>query len=192
MTRRFARLVCCNAGTRMKIELILLLLVGIALQSANAQGVLRYFNGAAPTHIGSVDGPLAGTNIYAQMFAGSQPYDLRPVGPVDFHINGIVSAENVTVPGVPAYALAYAQLVAWDGTLWGTILSGVPPDQIGRTDIVTVLLTTGVFPDPTYAPPFTQRAIVPIPEPSMWAMGVLAGGFALLRCFACRQLRHPK
>jgi hypothetical protein len=49
---------------------------------------------------------------------------------------------------------------------------------------VTVFLTTGVFPDVTVAPRFTQSAIVPIPEPPVWALGGL--GFVVGIFFARR------
>ena len=76
----------------------------------------------------------------------------------------------VSVPTVPAYQYAYVQQVAWDSTLWGTDWSHVPSDQFGRTDIASVFLTTGFFPDIALAPRFRQPAIVPVPEPSVWAL----------------------
>jgi len=50
-------------------------------------------------------------------------------------------------------------MVAWDGTRWGTSLSGVPPDQLGRTDIVRHYLLS-IF-SPPLPPNFMQPAIVP-------------------------------
>src|SRR5258708_13233941 len=44
-----------------------------------AQGVFLFDNRTAPTHIGSIDGPLAGTNLLAQMLVGLGPTRLPPV-----------------------------------------------------------------------------------------------------------------
>jgi hypothetical protein len=156
--------------------------LALALAGLQGQGLFFASNGPAQTRLYSIDGPLAGTNIYAQMLAGAQPGALSPVGPVDFHINGIVSAGRVAVPDVPPYAYAYVQMVAWDSLLWGPSLLDVPADQLGRTDIVTVFLTTGVWPEGTFGPRFTQPAIVPIPEPPVGALFLLAGlGVWLIR-----------
>jgi hypothetical protein len=150
------------------------------LVSSYGQGVFAGVNGTAPTRVGSLDGPIAGTNIAGQMLGGPSPSSLQPVGPSAYHrTNGVFSVPglNVTVPDVPVYQLAYVQFLAWDGTYWGSSLAGVPSDQLGRTDVVTVLLTTGMFPDVVHAPGFTRPAVVPpIPEPSVWALGVLALG----------------
>jgi len=90
-----------------------------ALASACGQGVFIGDNSTAPTRVGSVDGPLAGTNIIGQMFGGAGASSLQPVGPIDYHNNGIFSVPYITVPDVPPRALAYVQLVTWDSTLLG-------------------------------------------------------------------------
>jgi hypothetical protein len=160
------------------------------LVSSYGQGVFAGVNGTAPTRLGSLDGPLAGTNIVGQMLAGPSPSSLQPVGPSAYHrTNGFwsVPSNRITVPDVPLYEFAYVQLLAWDSTYWGSSLAGVPSDQLGRTDIVTVFLTTGMFPDIVHAPVFTQPAIVPpIPEPSVWALGVLALGALGMRRLVTR------
>jgi hypothetical protein len=174
----------------MKARIYLTVILAVFSATVNGQGVFSASNVAGRTRLGSIDGPLAGTNILGQMLGGSAPDSLMPVGILDYHRNkGVFAIGQVAVPGIPAYSLAYVQLVAWDSTLWGATLAGVPVDQLGRTDIVTVLLTTGVFPDPTYAPPFTQPAIVPIPEPSVWVLGVLAAGLGSLVGFARHRLQ---
>jgi len=70
-------------------------------------------------------------------------------------------------------------MLAWDGTRWGTVLSGVPKDQFGMTDTVPVYVA-GLFGQPPFPPHFTQSAIVPIPEPSAFGIAVLAALGALL------------
>ena len=155
-----------------------------ASASSNGQGVFQGVNGFAPTRLGSLDGPIAGTNIVGQMLGGPSPSSLQPVGPSAYHgTNGLWSVGlQITVPNVPVYEFAYVQLLAWDSTYWGTSLPGVPSDQLGRTDIVTVFLTTGMFPDVVHAPRFTMSAIVPvIPEPSALALAIIGFGLLALR-----------
>ena len=90
-----------------------------------------------------------------------------------------MNGAEVTVPFIPGDSDAYIQLVAWNGTLWGTSLSGVPQDQIGRTDIILFFFTQ--FPQPAFSPQFTQGAVVPaVPEPSTVALAVVGAG--LLWC----------
>ncbi len=158
------------------------LVVGIAL--GHGQGHFVFLNGSARTRLGTIDGPLAGPGVWAQMLAGPDMSSLAPVGFSLNHVtNGLVGGVLVTVPSVPRLNLAYVQMVAWDGIEWGTDLSSVPAGRLGRTDIVQVLLSEG-FPDVDYAPQFTQPAIVPIPEPSVWsllALGVAGCWFWLKR-----------
>ena len=150
--------------------------------NGHPQGVF-YFStvGTLRTRLGSVDGPLAGSGIWAQMLAGPQPDSLAPVGmPAEFYHpggvpTGLVICCNVAVPGVLPFQTAYVKMVAWDGTRWGTALSGVPPDQLGMTDIVPVRLTFPDFGPPPLHPEFTQPAIVPIPEPAVLALAVFGG-----------------
>ena len=168
----------------MKNYMLLGLLWICASASVNAQGVFIGSNVSARTRLASLEGPFAGTNIFGQMLGGPTPSSLQPVGPVDYHNNGefAVPSLQVTVPNVPPYQLAYVQLLAWDSTFWGTSLAGVPNDQLGRTDIVSVFLTTGTFPDTAYLPAFTQPAIVPpIPEPSSLALAIIGFGLLALR-----------
>ncbi len=70
------------------------------------------------------------------------------------------------------------QMVVWDGQLWGTSLASVPSDQRGWTDVVPVWLADPP-PAALFYPHFTQPAIVPVPEPSVWALGALGGGLLL-------------
>ena len=153
--------------------------------SSYGQGVFAAVNGTAPTRLGLLDGPLAGTNIVGQMLGGPSPSSLQPVGPSAYHgTNGLwfVPSLRITVPDVPVYQQAYVQFLAWDGTYWGSSLAGVPNDQLGRSDIVTVTLTTGMFPDVVVAPRFTMPAIVPvIPEPSSLALTLVGCLLFVLR-----------
>ncbi len=151
-----------------------LVLVLVMIPRSYGQGLFFFSNLSAPTRLGTLDGPLAGPGTWAQMLAGPAADSLVGVGTPQEHItNGLVFDGVVEVPGIPAMNYAYVQMAAWDGTLWGTNLSGVPADQLGRTDTVTVFLT---YPfDPQLRPLFTQPAIVPVAEPSVLALTLLAG-----------------
>jgi len=156
-----------------------ILFVCLAAHASFAQGVFFGSNVSGRTRVGSIGGPLAGTNIFGQFLAGALSDSLVPVGAATPHFeDGVFALGTVTVPGVPANTSAFVQLLAWDGTAWGSDLAGVPADQLGRTDIVTVFLSDGFL--PSYAPMFSQPAIVPIPEPSTWAL--LAFGTFVFWC----------
>jgi hypothetical protein len=167
----------------MKIRSLLILFVFLSAIRADAQGLFWGVNLNARTRIASVDGPLAGTNIYGQFFAGAVPESLSLVGPIKPHLNGGgFSGGEIVVPNVPPGEYAYVQLLVWDSLLWGTSLANVPSEQFGRTDIVQVFLTRGTpGDDPVFAPPFTQPAIVPVPEPSAVLLAGAMSAIFLLR-----------
>ena len=163
--------------------------IAIVAATTHAQGVFRANNVSAPTRAGSLNGGLASTNTFGQFYAGPTTDSLAPVGAATAHYQpGFFSSGSVTVPTVPLDSAAFVQFWAWDSTLWGTDYTLVPMDQFGRTDIVAVILTTGMFPDLIYSPPFTQPAIVPIPEPSAMSLTVI-GGVCL---FFFRRFRRRK
>ncbi len=174
----------------MRTRILVVVFVLLTAAHASGQGLFYANNGSAPTRMGSIDGPRAGPGIWGQMLAGSTPESLTAIDmPREHSVYGTVNFGVITVPGVPAMNSAYVQMAAWDGTLWGTNLSGVPADQLGRTDTVTVFLT---YPfDPQIAPQFTQPAIVPVPEPSVLALTFLAGAAVLVRCSVWRRRAHP-
>ena len=153
----------------MKTRVCLLVgLIGLGI-TCLGQGRFIFSNGTAPTRLYSIDGPLAGPGIWAQMLAGLTPDDMFAVGTsVEHHSNGIAFGHSVVVPGIVEGTYGYVQMVAWDGTLWGTELENVPLDQLGRTDAFGLTFSCCLLPDPT--PIFTQPAIVPIPEPQVWAI----------------------
>src|SRR6266849_7596173 len=108
-----------------------------------SQGVFTFYNPTAPTRVGSIDGPLAGTNILAQMLVGLTPASLAPVGVPVAHsaapgYEGLVFGGIVQVPNVPVCSVAYVEMVAWDVRLWGQSLTSVPSSQLGMTDTVRV------------------------------------------------------
>jgi hypothetical protein len=147
-----------------------------------AQGRILFVNNSnSLTRLWSLDGPLAGPGIWAQMLAGPTAQSLSPVGAPAEHVGmgfvrGVGSA-IIEVPTVPCNTLGYAQMVVWDGRLWGTDYASVPANQLGATDVVAVWMNC--FPYPAYAPPFSQPAIVPIPEPPAWALWLPGGALVI-------------
>ena len=160
----------------------------VMLAQACGQGLFLGANTSARTRIGSIDGPFAGPGIWGQFLAGSNPASMFPVGLTREHSGmGFFSSGEVAVPGIPGGSFAFVQMVAWDGTAWGSTLAAVPADQLGRTDIVPEYLSTPI--QPIFAPHFTQPAVVPpIPEPSLWALGLVGGSILLFS----RRARHRR
>jgi hypothetical protein len=148
--------------------------------TSKSQGTFVFGNPTARTRIGSIDGPLAGRGIWAQMLVGPTSDALFAVGaPLEHSADGLVGPRILEVAGIPCPQTAYIQMTAWDGRLWGSLYENVPVDQLGRTDIVPHVLA-GCDPVPPLAPLFTIPAVVPpIPEPSVVALSVL-GGLGLL------------
>jgi hypothetical protein len=181
--------------TSMKVILLTLIVsltfAGAGVPAAYAQGTFLFYNGSAPTRLGSIDGPLAGRGIWAQMLVGTTSQDLQPIFiPLEHSGEGLVGGlVLVTVDGIPCREDVYLQMVAWDGRYWGMTLENVPLDQLGRTDIVAHPL--GGCKPPAFAPDFTQPAIVPpIPEPS--ATGIcLVGGVLAFAAYLRRSRRQP-
>ena len=159
--------------------------LGLFAQNMMGQGLLHFTNPRAPTYIWSIDGPLAGPEIYAQLLAGPQTDSLAPVGFSFPHgtgaLRGYVNGPSVVVPGIDCSETAYVKMIVWDSTLWGTSLVNVPAAQLGMTDTIRVAIlcdSSGPISTPLF---FTQSAIVPVPEPSVIAFGIF--GAAVLVFF---------
>src|SRR5262245_1830772 len=170
-----------------------ILLLGVLLAmnwDAPAQGRIWFYTPSARTRLWATNGPLAGPEIWGQLLAGPTSQTLAPVGTPEQHFSGAILGPIIEVPTVPCSAFGYAQMMVWDGRLWGTAFENVPPSQLGATDVVS--LPFSCFTDPVAAPWFMQPAIVPIPEPSVVTLGILTAGLLFGNRFARRQLRHPK
>ena len=171
--------------------------LALVARTTLGQGTFEFDNRTAPTRVGSIDGPLAGTNIWAQMLEGQTMGSLSPVGMAVAHalggsqFAGLVLGGDVIVPGTFPCQIVYVEMVAWDGRLWGTSLAGVPIDQLGMTDTVPIRLGGGGIPcEPIPAPVFRQPAVVPVPEPATQAIVVMVGPAALLYWVVRRRLDH--
>ena len=170
----------------MKTALIVTICLVAHTVSIHGQGWFQFNNFHAPTRIGSTNGPLAGSGIWAQMLVGPTSDSLAPVGTAVEHLApgiGVVDGGFIQVQGIPPCSTAYLQMVAWDGTLWGQSLSAVPLQQLGMTDTVKLLLGGGNFPcEYIPIPFFRQPAVVPVPEPSSLAIAVMVGVGIILFC----------
>jgi hypothetical protein len=161
---------------------VLILLLSLAVTEGHGQGRVFLSNSAARTRLWTINGPLAGPGIWGQFFVGPDADSLAPFGPSVEHQSqpaGLAKLQDVTeIPGIPCTTFVYVQMAAWDGRLWGAAFEGVPQDQVGMTDVVSVLATCGTH--PVELPDFTRPAIVPIPEPSGLALGCFVAALLLL------------
>jgi hypothetical protein len=170
-----------------RLLLLLVLLLWLPLPR-NSQGVFYLSTRTARTRLGSTNGPLAGPGIWGQAMAGFTVDTLTPVGVPAQHItNGLVFNQEISVPFADAYRTVLVQMAAWDGRVWGTSFAGVPPNQLGFTDIVPVYLVTPLglqdFPQ------FSSPAVVPlVPEPSATTLAMLGGAALLVHL---RRRRRP-
>ena len=62
-----------------------------------SQGQFLFYNGTAPTRIGTVDGPLAGPGFWAQMLAGATASDLVLVGSFDHYVYALKASDGSLV-----------------------------------------------------------------------------------------------
>ncbi len=170
-----------------KTLLTILVLVWLPLKT-RSQGIFTFYNLTAQTHLGSIDGPLAGSGIWGQALVGVNESSLSPLGPaVEHRTPGVVGPITLSVPGVFAGDDVFVQMAAWDGTVWGPSFGQVPANQIAYTDILSVSLVSGLGAPPEITR-FTKPAVVPpVPEPGALAM-VILGGTGMLYAFHRRRM----
>ena len=178
----------------MKALTLLAACLALLARTTLGQGTFEADNRTAPTRVGSIDGPLAGTNFLAQMLAGLSPTSLAPVGVPVAHsaalgFEGWVFGGIVAVPNAGVCRIAYVKMEAWNGTLWGQSLAAVPPDQLGMTDTVPVFLANPAMETcgANTIPRFTVPAVVPVPEPSVLGIAITGGLGALLVGAVCQR-----
>ncbi len=169
---------------------IALLASGVAVAQGTA-GTLSFCNASAPTRLGSAGGPLAGSAHFAQLLVGSAPDSLAPatgqflttrlpISPLS-HLpeSGLIGNFDVllcpwvVLDNFEAGETVYVQIAAWNAAVWGETFAAVPATQVGRTDVVPVLLS--LYTQPAPRPKFTKPAIIPaVPEPSAFLLESLA------------------
>jgi len=132
---------------------------------------------------------LAGPGTWAQALAGRTSDSLEWVGmPVEHFGGGLTWGATTAVPWANPTETVFVQMVAWDGTLWGTNVANVPPNQFGRTDTVPVIVLLPT--QPLLIPQFTQPAVVPaVPEPGTASLMILGVSFLWLVALRRRRSR---
>ncbi len=169
---------------------IALLTTQIAI-AQGLQGTFSFCNASARTQLGSITGPLAGADDFAQLLVGATPDSLTPatgqflttglpISPLP-HLpeSGLIGnfellrCPRVVLDNFEAGETVYVQIAAWNAAVWGDTFAAVPANQIGRTDVVPVMLRTYTL--PALSPQFTKPAIIPaVPEPSTFLLESLA------------------
>ncbi len=165
----------------MKRFLFVIFVAGVLDACGLGQGVLWFSNGNTYTRIGSLIGPVAGPSILAQLLVGQTVDSLAPVGETEVHHQGAIRGDIIAIPGILPHDVAQVQMVAWDGSLWGSSLATVPAGQLGKTDVVPLKLGNPLIGVPAI-PDFKQGAVVPIPEPSTLALAALGAAALALIC----------
>ncbi len=101
-----------------------------------------------------------------------------PISPLPHYLGAVGSLDAGVCPEVvldnfEAGETVYVQIAAWNAAVWGDTFAAVPATQIGRTDVVPVVLS--VYTQPAPRPQFTKPAIIPaVPEPSAFLLDSLA------------------
>ncbi len=188
-------------GIRRMLPKLLLVLVGwLSASSASAQGLVEFANLSeggglfevdAPIY--DVDGetPLAGPEFLAQLCAAAPGASLQPLGfPTPFSTGhpGYFFGPGVVVPGVGWWpeSSAVIQVVAWrasDGATFAAAnhLGG----HVGESSVFSLGPLGNPGPPGSPLPPplhglqsFSLHVVVP--EPSVFALGLLGGGVLVL------------
>ncbi len=175
-----------------KCRLALVSILGSLLlpMSLCGQGTVDFCNFVP---ISDVDGvtPLAGPAFLAQLYAGAPGQSLRPVGvPRPFLTGtdaGYFDCQVVVVPGVLPGGTAVVQVVAWrasDGLTFEA--ANHPGGHAGQSNVFLVGPLSFLYgpppppPDPGLDGLQSFSLQVVVPEPSVFALGLLGGAFLAL------------
>jgi len=179
-----------------------LLLVGmLSALPALGQGTLTFLNtqtgtggaGGAPVTLGNGGPRLDGTGYWGQLYASTTAGGTYTAigAPVNFRTGaaaGFVAVSTVTVAGSAPGSSVWIQMRAWEGAAgssYDTAYSG--NKAVGISNNIQVGPLGG--PDPAGGTPFTAPNltgltgffIVPVPEPSTIALGLLGAAGLLIR-----------
>ena len=164
------------------------------------QGWVEFENfGAVDAPIYDVDSRtlLAGPDFLAQLYAAAPGQSLQPVGvPAPFlsgEYAGYFQGNDYAIPGVPPFATAVVQVVAWRASDGATFkeanhLGG----HVGESPHLTLVLGDVQLPSQLPAPLTGLQSFslhVVVPEPSAFALGLLGGAVLALgrRWRRCRE-----
>jgi len=174
-----------------------LLLLGVIAMAANAfaQGSIIFYNanltgpnGTYNAFINRPDGTGAGTGFTAGLFLASNlnpPLATTLFRPTGGTLPGrFVSSADVVIPGVNAGQTANLVVRAWETAAGSYAASTIRGEQAftsrplgGQPDPQTPAITP-----PDMGPTFTGFTMVPVPEPSTYALGIAGlGALAMMR-----------
>lgn len=180
-----------------------LLLVGIlSALPALGQGTLTFLNtatgtgvtGGSPVTDGVGGARLAGTGFWTQLYSSAtQTGTYTAIGtPVNFRTGaaaGFVNVSTVAVPGGTPGTSVWIQMRAWEGAA-GSSYESIVAGGVGKAGMSAAIQVGPLGgPDPAGGPAFTAPnltglqgfAIIPVPEPSTIALGLLGAAGLLIR-----------
>lgn len=180
---------------------VLALTAFLAAASAYAQGTLNFTTKSgtsvdARVFYGSPTTP-AGADYVGQLYAGAAGGALTAIGaPVAFRgdppgpaaaVGYILGAGTVVVPGVAGGSAADVQLRAWRADLGASYEAAVAA-QGGAYTGSSATLRVAALGNPSSVPPTPaanlvglQGFVIPVPEPSIAALGLLGAGLLVIR-----------
>ena len=171
-----------------RTSVIVLVAGPAAVSTLCSQGWVEFANfpGGVDAPIYDVDGvtPLAGPGFLAQLYAASPGGTLQPVvSPVPFLSGtyaGYFHSTDLQVPGIPPFAPAVVQVVAWrasDGSNFEA--ANHPGGHIGQSLLLNLVLGDVQLPSGLPTPLYGLQSFslhVVVPEPSVFALLLLGGG----------------
>jgi hypothetical protein len=173
-------------------KLLIALAAVIVTVATHAQGTVVFNNRntaltpplIAPITLGSATGPGAGANYSAGLYyngtlvPGSVATFRAAEGALAAYINGV----TVAIPGTTVeQANVPVQVRVWL-TSAGSYEAAPLANRVSSTDLVIAQLGGGANPNtPNYLPQSFTGLVVPVPEPTTIALGVLGAAALLLR-----------
>jgi len=178
-------------------SIVLALTALLAAGSAFAQGTLNFSTKITGTVDAKVTygvpgspGTAANGDYVGQLYAGAPGGALSAVGsPVPFRsdagIGYITAGGKVTVPGIAGGSSASVELRAWKSSLGATYeaaLAAGGGNNVGKSSPITLTLGGGGTPPaPDANLAGLQGFMIPVPEPSIAALGLLGAGLLVIR-----------
>lgn len=176
---------------------VLALTALFAAGSAFAQGTINFATRVtgqvnAQVFYGAPGGPTspAGADYSAQLYVGAPGGALAAVGSAvpfrgDAGIGYITSGGKVTVPGIAGGSQAAVELRAWKTSLGASYEAAVAAGggvNTGASAPITITLGGGGTPPaPDANLVGLQGFVIPVPEPSIAALGLLGAGLLVIR-----------
>ena len=176
---------------------VLVLTALFAAGSAFAQGTINFSTKItgqvdAKVFYGAPGGPTspAGADYSAQLYAAAPGGAFSAIGSAvpfrgDAGIGYITSGGKVTVPGIAGGSSAQIELRAWKtslGSNYEAALAAGGGVDTGKSAPITITLGGGGTPPaPDANLTGLQGFVIPVPEPSIAALGLLGAGMLVIR-----------